>query len=86
MIMGRRAPAFSLVPKHTSTKGPAAVDLMRRAGVDLDPWQADVLEGALGLYKGRWAAPEVCLVAARQNGKSEVVAAAALWMASAGDW
>jgi phage terminase large subunit-like protein len=83
-IIGRREPAFSLIPKHTSSKGHEAVDLMRRAGYTLDDWQIDVLEAALGLYKGRWAAPEVCLVCARQNGKSEVVAAAALWMATSG--
>jgi Terminase large subunit, T4likevirus-type, N-terminal len=83
-IIGRREPAFSLVPKHSGSKGAEAVDLMRRAGYTLDDWQIDVLEAALGLYKGSWAAPEVCLVAARQNGKSEVVAAAALWMAASG--
>ena len=83
-LIGRREPAFSLVPKHSGSKGAEAVDLMRRAGYTLDDWQIDVLEAALGLNKGRWAAPEVCLVCARQNGKSEVVAAAALWMATSG--
>jgi len=81
-VIGSRKPAFSLIPKHSSSKGAEAVDLMRRAGYFLDDWQIDVLEAALGLSKGRWAAPEICLVCARQNGKSEIVAAAALWMAT----
>ena len=40
---GSRRPAHSLIPKHSSSRGAEAVDLMRRAGVDLDGWQQDVL-------------------------------------------
>lgn len=77
-IIGRREPAFSLIPKRTSTRGPQAVELMRSAGVSLDPWQQDVLQAALGRVRGRWAAKVVTVLAGRQNGKSEVGIAAAL--------
>jgi hypothetical protein len=55
---------------------------MRNAGVTLDPWQQDVLEGALGVYKGRWSARIVSLITGRQNGKSECGLAAALRLAT----
>jgi hypothetical protein len=82
--LGSREPAYRSVPKHTTSRGPKAVDLMRRAGYTLDDWQIDVLEAALGLYKGRWAAPEVCVLAPRQNGKTEAAIAAALYVATSG--
>jgi phage terminase large subunit-like protein len=83
-ILGRREPAYSLIPKHRTSKGPEAVELMTRAGLTLDEWQRDVLEGAMGVSKGRWTAPETVLLAPRQNGKTECVAAAALWIAVSG--
>jgi hypothetical protein len=58
--------------------------MMQRAGYTLDDWQIDVLDAALGLYKGRWAAPEVCVLCARQNGKTEIAVAAALYVATSG--
>jgi Terminase large subunit, T4likevirus-type, N-terminal len=82
--LGSREPAYRLVPKHTTSRGAEAVNLMRRAGYTLDDWQIDVLEAALGLYKGRWAAPEVCVLAPRQNGKTEAAIAAALYVATSG--
>jgi hypothetical protein len=78
--LGSREPAYSLVPKHTTSKGPQAVEMMQRAGYTLDEWQEDVLRAALGRHKGRWSAPEVCVLAPRQNGKSELaIAAGCTW-------
>jgi hypothetical protein len=57
---------------------------MLSAGVILDGWQEDFLEASLGRIRGRWSAPESVLVAARQNGKSEVAIADALWTATSG--
>lgn len=82
VIIGRRKPAYVLIPKHTSSKGQEAVELMQSAGVSLDEWQQDVLEGGLGVYKGRWAAKVVDVISARQNGKSEIGIAAALRLAT----
>ena len=82
--LGSREPTYRMVPKYTTSKGPQAAEMMLRAGYALDEWQSDVLEAALGLYKGRWAAPEVCVLCARQNGKTEIAVAAALYVATSG--
>ncbi len=53
-----------------------AIDLASMAGLDLDPWQADVLAGAMGVRPdGRWAAFEVGVVVPRQNGKGSILEA-----------
>lgn len=59
-----------------SSAGPEAVELAASAGLILDPWQADVLEGALAEKPdGRWAATEVAVVVPRQNGKGSILEA-----------
>lgn len=59
-----------------SSAGREAVELAAAAGLDLDPWQAHVLDVALGERPdGRWAAREVGLVCPRQNGKGSVLEA-----------
>lgn len=53
-----------------------AVDLAAVAGLHLDPWQRDGLEGALWERPdGRWSATEVCCVVGRQNGKGSILEA-----------
>ena len=70
LILGSQTPTFRHVPAYVSTSGPEAVRLARVAGLDLDPWQQDALRDALGEGPtGRWAAFEVALMVARQNGK-----------------
>jgi hypothetical protein len=49
--------------------------LAERAGLFVDPWQRAVLESALGVSDGSWAAFEVGLVVGRQNGKGAVLEA-----------
>jgi hypothetical protein len=71
-ILGRREPAYSLIPKHRSSRGPEAVELMRRAGLELDSWQGDVLEGAMGVSKGRWTAPETALFGSQTEWEDRV--------------
>lgn len=52
------------------------MELAALAGLHLDPWEAFVLERALGeRVDGSWAAFEVGLVVARQNGKGAVLQA-----------
>lgn len=59
-----------------SSSGAEAVELAHLAGLDLDPWQVQVLDAALGeRADGRWAAFEVGLVVPRQNGKGAVLEA-----------
>jgi hypothetical protein len=60
----------------TSSAGQEAVDLARLAGLELDPWQAFILEHAMAERPdGRWAAFEVALEISRQNGKGGVLEA-----------
>lgn len=53
-----------------------AKDLWKQAGVEIDPWQRQVLEAGLGIRKdGKWAHFEVGLNVCRQNGKGEILLA-----------
>lgn len=70
--------AFSS-PSRAGTLGPQAVELAAEAGLELDDWQAWLLQEALGVRAdGRWSAFEVGLSLARQNGKGGFVEARAL--------
>jgi hypothetical protein len=73
LILGSREPRICVHPEAERSAGRLAVDLARRAGLLLDPWQCLVLERALGVQPDRrWSAFEVGLIVARQNGKSAV--------------
>lgn len=70
------APRHRNVPAYGSSAGVEAVELAASAGLVLDPWQAEVLEGSLGeRTDGRWAAFEVGLIVPRQNGKGAILEA-----------
>jgi phage terminase large subunit-like protein len=75
VLLGDQRPRLSSVPPADRSEGRNAVDLAALAGLELDPWQADVLEAGLGRRDGRWAAFEACLIVARQNGKGAVLEA-----------
>ena len=49
--------------------------LLGSAGLELDGWQRDVLEGSLRVAGGRWVGREVGCVVARQNGKGAILEA-----------
>jgi hypothetical protein len=69
-------PRFLQLPKFSTSAGDEAVDLARSAGLLLDPWQQFVLRSSLGERQdGRWAAFEVGLIVARQQGKGTVLEA-----------
>lgn len=69
-------PAHLTHPPAVSSAGPEATALAASAGLILDPWQADVLDVALGeRADGKWAAREVGLVVPRQNGKGSILEA-----------
>jgi phage terminase large subunit-like protein len=69
-------PRIALVPKFQSSLGQEAIELAASAGLVLDPWEALVLESALGRKaNGKWAAFEVGLVVSRQNGKGAILEA-----------
>lgn len=69
-------PRMLHLPKYGSSAGDEAIDLAASAGLILDPWQAFVLRHSLGeRADGRWAAFEVGLIVARQQGKGAVLEA-----------
>lgn len=69
-------PRFRHLPPSVSSAGQEAVELAASAGLVLDPWQVEVLEGALGERRdGRWSATEVVVIVPRQNGKGAILEA-----------
>lgn len=73
---GSAPPRFRSTPPWVSSSGEEAVELAALAGLDLDPWQQLVLQESLGERPdGKWAAFEVGLVVARQNGKGAILEA-----------
>ena len=76
-LLGDQEPRLSSLPPFDSGKsGQIAVSLAADvARLDLDPWQRLVLEAGLRRRGGKWAAFEVCLIVARQNGKGTVLEA-----------
>lgn len=73
---GVQVPRIMCVPQYVSSAGEEALELCEMAGLELDPWQALVLTHSLGeRADGRWAAFEVGVNAARQNGKDEILLA-----------
>ena len=74
--LGNQEPRLlSLPPFDRDESGRNAVALAEVAGLDLDPWQRLVLETGLRRRGSRWAAFEVCLIVARQNGKGTILEA-----------
>jgi hypothetical protein len=75
-LQGRQSPRVSAVPDSVSSTGAEAIELVRMAGLELDPWEELVLAQSLGERQdGRWAAFEVAVVCPRQNGKNEILTA-----------
>lgn len=63
-------------PKRAGTLGPQAVELAGEAGLELDDWQAWVLQESLGVRPdGRWSSFENGLSIPRQNGKGGILEA-----------
>lgn len=77
MTLGVQRPRVcSIPPSARDSAGKEAVDLARVAGLHLDPWQAFVLEHALGERDdGKWAARRVGVAVPRQNGKGSLLEA-----------
>jgi len=74
-LLGDQQPRLRSVPPSGGSEGRNAADLAALAGLELDPWQAQVLEDGLGRRGPRWAAFEVALIVARQNGKGAILEA-----------
>lgn len=67
------------MPPSAFSLGEEAVELARRAGLVLDPWQADSIRLMLSVREdGKWACFEYGEIVARQNGKGAILEARAL--------
>lgn len=79
-LFGAQVPRVEHGPQGVGSQGAGAVELARRAGIDLFPWQERVLDRSMRVDDdGKWAAPEVALIVSRQNGKGEVLTARCLY-------
>jgi phage terminase large subunit-like protein len=75
-LRGSREPRVRVVPPAVTSAGEDMIAVAEIAGLFLDPWQRDVLVGAMGeLGDGRWAAFEVGVIVGRQNGKGGILEA-----------
>lgn len=85
MMLGHQEPRYRLAPEGPAPAAEEAIELAASAGLILDPWQQNVLHGALAEErdprrpgKMRWVASEVGLIVPRQNGKGSILEAVEL--------
>jgi hypothetical protein len=87
MAIAARRPSQSLAgtvtprlspPPPTSTWRDEYVALAARAGIALMPWQQIAARYLMARGRKQWRYREVCIVAARQNGKTELIKAKVL--------
>lgn len=75
-LVGAQTPRILFRPPALSSAGADAVTLAASAGLHLDPWQQFALDvGLAERDDGKWAAFEVGLIVARQNGKGSILEA-----------
>jgi hypothetical protein len=92
-LSGRIQPAEELIPRvciapdYAFSSGFEAIELAASASLILDPWEQLALILGLGeTAAGRWAAFQVALIVARQNGKGAVLEALGLyWLFGTGE-
>ncbi|MCX7343925.1 MAG: terminase large subunit [Proteobacteria bacterium] len=74
LLMGSPTPRIHSKLNDLPSKGFEIIDFATQIGVNLMPWQRFVFEHALKIKPdSRWASPVVCVVGARQNGKSTIM-------------
>ena len=79
LLAGQAPPRVRHAPSVRANSWEDVADLSASLGVDLDEWQENVLEAAMGeRADGRWAARLVGVSAPRQQGKSQLIVARAL--------
>lgn len=73
---GCQRPRESHLPEARDySAGDDALELCQSCGIGLDEWQEWSLRQSMGLNQGYWAAFEVGILVARQNGKNQIVLA-----------
>ena len=74
--MPANPPRLRFMPEYADTLGPSAAEFMSEHGLDLDPWQRDILGDWLAYDAGgHWAATVCGLSVPRQNGKTTLLKA-----------
>ena len=72
--MGSQEPSARIAPPYKASDGAYAIQLLSIGGIQMDPWQCDVLMDWMGRdTAGRWSAPSCGGSVPRQNGKSLLV-------------
>lgn len=73
-VLGSQTPTHRLVPRADYSLAQDCYDIAELVGIELDPYQRDLIEDICGVdEQRRWAAFEVVIEIARQNGKSVVL-------------
>src|ERR1043165_2030810 len=73
---GAAVPRLHSAPPYVSTVGGEVADFMAQVGKPGLSWQTAVIGDAFGVRDdGKWAAREVCVLEARQNGKGWITEA-----------
>lgn len=86
--LDRIVPRVCMTPETFAfSSGQEAIELAQSAGLILDPWQQLALILGLGeTAAGKWAAFQVALIVARQNGKGSILEALELfWLFGTGE-
>jgi hypothetical protein len=80
LLRGAARPRVEVAPPYADTYGPAAIELVARAGQILDPWQCDAINLLCAVRDDlvTWACFEYCEWVARQNGKGAILETRAL--------
>lgn len=75
-LIGHQEPRLSVVPEGDAEFANTALEFVKWAGLDLYPWQNDLVRDML-LYgpDALWAVREILAIIARQNGKGESLVA-----------
>lgn len=69
--MGCQEPTVRISPNYQTSDGLKAAKLLRIGGLQLDPWQTDILDDWLGMTaSGKWASTTCGGSVPRQNGKT----------------
>ncbi len=72
-------PRYRISPARDSSRGPEIVAFAAEHGMALDEWQQGVVDTFSGTMDDKWSSRSNVLIISRQNGKSEILAARALY-------
>lgn len=72
--MGTQEPSERIAPNYSQTDGPDAAKILKVGGLNLDPWQSDILDDWLAMTPGqKWVSKTCAGSVPRQNGKTALL-------------